>query len=77
MHKVLVHNNNLDDVFFVSKFMQGLNPDIRAALVLHKPRMVGVTLSLALMQAEVLESQNRYYGKRPGREYNKYQGKAA
>jgi hypothetical protein len=22
MHKVLVHNNNLDDVFFVSKFLQ-------------------------------------------------------
>ena len=42
MHKVLVHNKSLDDVFFVSKFLQGLKPDIRAAIVLHKPRTVDV-----------------------------------
>lgn len=56
MHKVLVHNKSLDDVFFVSKFLQGLNPDIRSAIILHKPRTVDVALSLALMQASVLES---------------------
>lgn len=55
MHKVLLHNNNLDDVFFVTKFMQGLHPDIRSAIVLHKPRTVDVALSFALMQAEVLD----------------------
>lgn len=76
MHKVLVHNNNLNDVFFVSKFLQGLNPDIRAAIVLHKPRTVDVTLSLAPMQAEVLESQSKPYGRRQGRDFNKFQGKA-
>ena len=75
VHKVLVHNNQLDDVFFVSKFLQGLHPDIRVAIVLHKPRTVDVALSLALMQAEVLESQPKYFGKRHYREYNKYPAK--
>jgi len=42
MHKVLVHNKSFDDVFFVSKFLQGLKPDIRAAIALHKPRTVDV-----------------------------------
>jgi len=75
MHKVLVHSNHLDDVFFVSKFLQGLHPDIRAAIVLHKSRTVDVALSLALMQADVLESQPKYFGKRNYRNYNKYPGK--
>ena len=75
MHKVLVHNNHLDDVFFVSKFIQGLHPDIRAAIVLHKPRTVDVALSLALMKADVLESQPKYFVKRNYRDYNKFPGK--
>jgi hypothetical protein len=49
MHRVLVHNNHLDDVFFISKFLQELNPGIRATIVLHKPRIVDLALSLALM----------------------------
>jgi len=64
MHKVLVHNNHLDDVFFVSNFLQGLHHDIRAAIVLHKPRILDVALSLALMQGDVLESQPKHFGKR-------------
>ena len=47
MHKVLVHNHSLDDVFFVSKFLQGLKHDVKSALVLHKPRTVDVALSQA------------------------------
>lgn len=64
MHRVLVHNNHLDDVFFVSKFLQGLQPDIRSALVLHKPRTVDVALSLALLQADVLEAQHKTFNRR-------------
>jgi len=75
MHKVLVHNNHLDDVFFVSKILQGLHPDIRAAIVLHTSRTVDVALSPALMSADMLESQPKHFGKRHYRDYNKYQGK--
>jgi hypothetical protein len=49
MHKVLVHNSHLDYVFFVSKFLQGLQSDIRPTLVLYKPRIVDLALSLALL----------------------------
>jgi len=75
MHRVLVHNNHLDDVFFVSKFLQGLQPDIRAALILHKPRTVDAALSLALMQAEVIDAQQKPYTRRPNREFIKHPGK--
>jgi hypothetical protein len=66
MHKVLVHNKSLDDVFFVSKFLQGFNSDIQSAIILHKPRMVDAALSLALMQASVLESQPKPVFKKYG-----------
>jgi uncharacterized membrane protein len=49
MHKVLVHNSHLDGVFFVSKFLQGLQSDIRATLVLYELRTVDLALSLALL----------------------------
>jgi hypothetical protein len=75
MHKVLVHNKSLDDVFFVSKFLQGLNPDIRAAIVLHKPRTEDVALSLALMQASVLEIQPKPYFKKHTCNFNRAAGK--
>ena len=66
MHKVSVHNKSLDDVLFVSKFLQGLNPDIRSAIILHNPRTVDAALSLALMQVTVLESQPKQFYKKPG-----------
>jgi hypothetical protein len=75
MHKVLVHNSHLDDVFFVSKFLQGLHPDIRSAIVLHKPRTVDLALSLALMQAEVLDSQSKTYNQCQHKDFTKYNAK--
>jgi hypothetical protein len=77
MHKVLVHNSNLDDLFFVSKFLQGLKPDIHAVLVLHKPRTVDLALSLALLQETVMETQSKSFHRRPYREFNKFPSKAA
>jgi hypothetical protein len=74
MHKVLVHNKSLDDVFFVSKFLQGLNPDIKTAIALHKPTTVDAALSLALMQVSLMEAQPRPIFRRNGRDSQKYQG---
>lgn len=45
-HKVLMHNRELDDMFFVQKFIDGLKYSISSAIVLHKPRMVDAALSL-------------------------------
>jgi hypothetical protein len=75
MHKVLVHNKSLDDVFFVSKFLHGLHHDIRSAIILHKPRTVDAALSLALMQATLLETQPKPFFKKSGRDFNKNQGR--
>jgi hypothetical protein len=62
-HMVLLHNDKYDDVLFVNRFIDGLQPDIKNAIVLHKPRIVDVsTASLAFMQAEMLEmSQQRFF----------------
>jgi hypothetical protein len=48
-HKVLLHNRNLDEVFLVQKFLDGLKYSISSAIMLHKPRTVDAALSLALM----------------------------
>jgi hypothetical protein len=60
-HHVLVHNKGIDEVFFVQKFLDGLNFNISNALQLHKPRTVDVALSLALMQEQVLEAAGKRY----------------
>lgn len=73
MHKVLVHNNSYDDVFFVNRFVDGLKSDVRAAIMLHKPRTVDVALSLALLQEEALEIGGRKnFSKHHSKGYNKY-----
>lgn len=71
MHHVLVHNRNYDDVFFVSRFTKGLKYDVRAAILLHKPRTVDVAFSLALMQEELLEKSNRRPYHRQEKEHTK------
>jgi hypothetical protein len=75
MHKVLVHNKSLDDVFFVNKFLQGLNPEIRSAIALHKPRTVDAALSLALLQASILEDQAKPFFKKQNRDLNRNSGR--
>ncbi|KAG2611110.1 hypothetical protein PVAP13_4KG140105 [Panicum virgatum] len=50
--------------FFATKFVEGLKPHIRNALVLHKPRTVDAALSLALMQEELLDNNLKRYSYR-------------
>jgi hypothetical protein len=58
-HRVLVHNNQIREVFFVQKFLDGLKYGIRKTIALHRPRTVDAALSLALMQEEILEASQR------------------
>ncbi|XP_014754072.1 uncharacterized protein LOC106866060 [Brachypodium distachyon] len=55
MHRVLMHNKNYDEAFFVTKFLKGLRQDIQTAIRLHKPRTVDAALSLAQTQEDMLE----------------------
>jgi hypothetical protein len=75
MHKVLVHNKSLDDVFFVSKFLQGLKPEISAAIRLHKPRTVDAALSMALMQTDILANQATPFFNKSSRNFQKQTSK--
>lgn len=60
-HKVLLHNKNLDEVFLVQKFLDGLKYNISSAITPHKPRTVDAALSLALMQEDLLETSAKRY----------------
>jgi hypothetical protein len=71
-HRVLVHNRDTSDVFFVQKFIDGLKHSISSAIVLHKPRTVDAALSLALMQEELLETSLKRYQPKFGREFTRF-----
>ncbi|KAG2573513.1 hypothetical protein PVAP13_7KG258155 [Panicum virgatum] len=76
MHRILVHNGKYDDIFFVIRFIDGLKPDIKSAIQLHKPRTIDAAMSLALLQVEVLDASNRRFYSKPSREFSKYPGKS-
>lgn len=54
-HQILLYNSNLDEGFFVDKFLSGLRDDIRSALWLHCPDNLDTACTLALLQEEDLE----------------------
>jgi hypothetical protein len=66
MHQLLAHNHALDDTFFVAKYVKGLRKEIRAAIILHKPRTVDAAISLALLQEAQMNNykKERYQYKR-------------
>lgn len=63
-HRVLMHNKDMGDVFFVQEFLDGLKYNISNAITLHKPRTIDVTLSLALMQEELWGASNKRFSNR-------------
>jgi hypothetical protein len=71
-HRVLVHNRDMGDVFFVQKFIDGLKHSISCAIVLHKPQTVDGGLSLALMQEKLLETSLKRYQPKSGREFTRF-----
>jgi hypothetical protein len=74
-HQVLLHNDKYDDVLFVNRSIDGLKPDIKSVIQLHRPRTVDAAASLALMQAEALEDSHKKMFTRHNRGYNKYSDK--
>lgn len=64
-HRILVHNKDMGEVFFVQKFLDGLKYNISNAITLHKSRIVDAALSLAPMQEKILEAQGKRYSPRP------------
>jgi hypothetical protein len=62
-HRVLVHHRDIDEVFVVQKFLDGLKYNISNAITLHKPRTVDAARSLALIREEMLESSKKFSSK--------------
>jgi hypothetical protein len=46
----MLHHQGHDQVLFVQKFIDELKPEIRNAIMLHKPRTIDSAMSLAIMQ---------------------------
>uniref|UniRef100_A0A453EC58 Reverse transcriptase domain-containing protein n=2 Tax=Aegilops tauschii subsp. strangulata TaxID=200361 RepID=A0A453EC58_AEGTS len=59
MHHLLAHHPSWDPAFFVTQFMEGLQRDIRAAVVLHRPQTLDTVVDLAFLQEEVVDSFRR------------------
>ena len=54
MHQLLAHDPLVNPAILTGKFIDGLKPEIRAALLLHKPKDLDIASSLAILQEEVL-----------------------
>lgn len=55
-HQILLYNNSYDDVYFVTHFLGGLRDNIRAPLVLQRPKDLVTACSLALIQESELQN---------------------
>ena len=64
MHQLLAHDPSVNPAFLTGKFIDGLKPEIRAAVVLHRPKDLDIASSLAILQEEVLSgSSSKEYKK--------------
>lgn len=67
-HSILLYNTSYDDVFFVTRFLHGLEDEISAPIALHRPSNVDTACALALLQEEEFDRARQ---KRPFRNDSK------
>ena len=59
MHNLVAHHESWEPSYFITHFIDGLQKDIRAAVVLHRPKTLDTAVDLACLQEEVLEAMRR------------------
>lgn len=59
IHQLHAHHSSWNPVFFITQFMDGLRPEIRTAVVLHRPQDLNTAVDLACLQEDVLENVRR------------------
>lgn len=59
MHQLHVHHLSWNPEFFVTQFLEGLKPEIRAVVLLHRPSDMDTAVDLACLQEEVAETVQR------------------
>lgn len=67
-----VHNPELDEIFFVTQFIHGLNMKIQGVVQMHQPTTMDKVVLLAQLQQDVLD-KGMYRGARQGYAMKQYQ----
>jgi hypothetical protein len=66
-YQVQMHNQGLDELYFVTQFISGLQPELAAAVRSQVPKKMKKTILLAKVQQQLLDSKqfksNTYNGK--------------
>lgn len=66
VHKMLAHDPYFNPSVGTSRFVDGLRPEIKAVVLVHRPKDLDTASSLAILQEEVLlgysSSESRRYG---------------
>ena len=71
-HKILLQDPATSEVFFISRFIDGLSSEIRSAVVLQQPKDMDTVCSLAMLQEEELElNRRRPYHRHESREFSR------
>lgn len=72
-HSILLYNPAYDDVFFVTRFLNGLKEEIQAPIILHRPKDLEAASTLALLQeAELDSAKSKSHSKADQREQTKF-----
>lgn len=69
MHNLMAHHESWEPSYFITHFVDGLQKEIRAAVVLHRPKSLDTAVDLACLQEEVMEAMRRE-DKREERRYS-------
>lgn len=69
MHNLMAHHESWEPSYFITHFIDGLQKEIRAAVILHRPKSLDTAVDLACLQEEVMEAIHRE-DKREERRYS-------
>ncbi|CAD6338747.1 unnamed protein product [Miscanthus lutarioriparius] len=75
MHQLLAHDPLVNPAILTSKFVDGLKPEIRAAVLLHRPKDLDTESSLAILQEDVLSGHVPREYKKLDSSYSSYSPK--
>lgn len=59
MHHMLAYRPDLDPTFFTTRFIDGLQKDIKAIVLIQQPKDLETVVSLALLQEEIGEEGDK------------------
>jgi len=58
-HQILLYNPAYDNVFFVTRFLNGLKDEIHSVITLHRPKDVEIATAVATLQETELKNDRK------------------